>query len=171
MSTRSRDIEKGYARAYVQTYHTLDFYKTQLVSLPHTKFQRNPSSRARDMKREAQVRTFGRTRPFHNRGQNTKVKIETGSQWIMVTLKEVEVCPKFQTDRTSGTLSTGPVLSRHHALHSPRAPRVVVGAAYTSRLATAGRGSGNNTCKCFIESSFNACLKVMFPQDRDVPVT
>ena len=56
------------------------------------------------------------SRPFHNRGQNTKVKIETGSQWIMVTVNEVEACPKYQTDRTSEAGGSGPVLSRHHAL-------------------------------------------------------
>ena len=42
-------------------------------------------------------------RPFNNVGQNTKVKIETGSQWIMVTFHEMKVYAKFQTDQTSGT--------------------------------------------------------------------
>ena len=45
--------------------------------------------------------------PFHKRGQNSEVKIETGSQWILVTLNEVEVYPKFKTDRTSGTYWAG----------------------------------------------------------------
>ena len=49
--------------------------------------------------------------------------------------------------------------------------RGVVGAANTSRLAAAGRRSGNNTCECFIESSFNAYLDVMLLQDRGTPVT
>ena len=53
---------------------------------------------------------------------------------------------------------------------SLRTPRGVFGAANTSRLAAAGRGSGNNTCECFIESPCNACLKVMFLQDRRTSV-
>ena len=109
-------------------------------------------------------------RLFHNWGQKTKIKIETGSQWIIVTLNEVEVCPKFQIDRTSGTLSTGPVCL-DIMRYSLSAPRGVVGAANTSRLAATGRESGNNTCECFIESSFNAYLRVMFLQDRRTPVT
>ena len=62
-------------------------------------------------------------RPFHSRGQNTKVKLETDSQWIMVTLNEAEVCPKFQTDRTLGTDGFWAGLSRHHASQSPYAVR------------------------------------------------
>ena len=54
-----------------------------------------------------------------------KSKFETDSQWIMVTLNEVEVCPKFQPDRTSGTGGSGPVLPLHHALQSPYAVRTV----------------------------------------------
>ena len=45
---------------------------------------------------------------------------------------------------------------------SPRVPRGAVCAANTSRRAAAGRWSGDNTSACFIESSFNACLKAMF---------
>ena len=82
-------------------------------------------------------------RLFDDRGHKTKVEIETGSQWIMVALNKVKVCLKFQTYLTSGTGGIGPVLSRHHGC-SLRTPRGLVGAANTSRLAAAGRGSGNN---------------------------
>ena len=105
----------------------------------------------------------------NNRVQNTEFKIKT--QWIMMTLNGLELCSEFQNDRTLGTGGSGPVLSRHHALQSPYTVCGVVGAANTSRRATAAPGPGNNTCKCFIESSFNACLKEMFRQDRRTPVT
>ena len=35
-------------------------------------------------------------RPFHNGGQNTKVRIETSSQWIMVTLNEWKYAKNFR---------------------------------------------------------------------------
>ena len=47
----------------------------------------------------------------------------------------------------------------------------VSGAANTSRVVATGRGFWSNACECFIESSFNASLKVMFLQDRRTPVT
>ena len=114
--------------------------------------------------------TYIYVRQFHNSGQNTKVKIETDSQRILVTLNEVEVFPKFHTNRTSGTGGNGLVLSRRTIRCSLHTPRGAVGAANTSRQAAAGRRSGNNTCECSVESSFNACLKVIFLQDRRTPV-
>ena len=50
-----------------------------------------------------------------------------------------------------------------------RAPRGVVRAANTSRLAPAGRRSGS--CECFIDMTFNACLKAMFLQDKYTDVS
>ena len=92
-----------------------------------------------------------------------KVKIETDSQWIMVTLNGVKICQKFQTDREPGVLCR---FCRGTMRCSLRAPRGVVGAASTSRLAAAERRSGNNSCELFIESFFNARLKVLLLQDR-----
>ena len=68
---------------------------------------------SRDMEK-GYAREHMHIRPLHNEGQNTRLKIETGAQWIVVTLNEVEVRPKFQNDWTSGTGGTEPVLSRHH---------------------------------------------------------
>ena len=71
-------------------------------------------------------------RPFHNRGQNTKVKINTGSQWIVVTLSEAKLRPKIQTDQTSGTGGSVPVFLGTMRC-SLRSPRDAAGAANTSR--------------------------------------
>ena len=99
--------------------------------------------------------------------RKSKLKLALNGLWLHLTREKYAQI--FQTNLTSGTGGSGPVLSRYHALQSPcaawRGRR-----SNTSRLAAAWRGSGNDTCECFIEPSFNACVIVMLLQDRRTPL-